>query len=216
MIRESVTQGTAQQKCLDNNGIIASFHSDDEYNEAQKLCQSNYYNDGMPAGCWTGLRDYKNENIWYNNDGTVRDYLLNNDGSPKTGERPWADGEPNNAGGEDCVQIRGPKDWLLNDVSCSQEYMPICRSLEIKSKGDIKSGKLFTMSCENNKIIKIISATYGRNCINANVTNNVIDDLKAECGGKQSCTYHVDHNLIGHPGCSEIYDYEYECKDGML
>ena len=86
----------------------------------------------MPNACWTGLKDDTTENRWYNVDGSPRDYLLNSNGSPKTGERPWYNGQPNDWGsGQDCVHIWETSGWYLNDCPCNGGYMPICRRIGI-------------------------------------------------------------------------------------
>ena len=79
------------------------------------------------------------------------------------------------------------------------------------------SGKSFTMQCDTDKYIDVLEGTYGLNCLNADAKNNKIQHLKDSCNGKQSCTYKVDHGVIGDPavGCQKEYDYKYECTDGM-
>ena len=130
IITQNINQQTALTRCNEQNGIIASFHNYNEYKQAAYLCKY-YYNtvNNMPNGCWTGIKDDIIENKFYNQDGSSLDYLLNSDGTPKTGQYPWKSGQPNNWGtnGQDCVQIDGSYNYELGDSSCSTTLMAICR-----------------------------------------------------------------------------------------
>jgi hypothetical protein len=63
------------------------------------------------------------------------------------------------------------------------------------------------------KTIKVSSATYGENC--GAGKGNVTDDIAKQCDGKKTCSYNVDHKVIGDPtfGCAKTYSVEYQCGD---
>ncbi|XP_044541316.1 CD209 antigen-like protein C [Gracilinanus agilis] len=60
---------------------------------------------------WVGLSDKKNEGSWHWVDGTA------------LGQSFWNEGEPNNAGDEDCCELI-PNGW--NDAPCNKENYWIC------------------------------------------------------------------------------------------
>jgi len=59
--------------------------------------------------------------------------------------------------------------------------------------------------------IKVIAATYGRNCgaHNGNVTRHLAEN----CDGRAMCEYVVDFKVLGDPapGCSKDYVAEWQC-----
>ncbi len=61
--------------------------------------------------------------------------------------------------------------------------------------------------------IKVVSATYGKNC-GAKV-GNVTAHLVQSCNGLSSCSYSVNHTIIGDPavGCRKTYEAIYRCKN---
>jgi len=65
---------------------------------------------------WFGLTDAAVEGIWIWDDGS--DLLYSN----------WHSGEPNDAGGEDCVQFNRWSDLTWNDEPCSASFRYICES----------------------------------------------------------------------------------------
>lgn len=62
--------------------------------------------------------------------------------------------------------------------------------------------------------IRVSSATYGLNCGVA--SGNVTDHIAAQCNGRQSCNYTIDHKIIGDPakGCAKDYRVTYSCSGG--
>jgi len=80
------------------------------------------------------------------------------------------------------------------------------------------SGKSFTMSCGEGQAVQVIQAYYGKNCNGINVgqswsVNYQQQNLASACDGYQTCTYNIDHDLIGDSayGCRKEYNYEYTC-----
>jgi len=63
--------------------------------------------------------------------------------------------------------------------------------------------------------IRVLGATYGGNC--GAPQNNVTGHIAAQCDGQASCTYVVDHTVIGDPvvGCSKDYVVVWDCGDGQ-
>jgi hypothetical protein len=59
--------------------------------------------------------------------------------------------------------------------------------------------------------IKVIAATYGRNCGAA--YGNVTNHLAAVCDGKMPCEYIIDVRALGDPagGCAKDYSAEWQC-----
>ena len=59
--------------------------------------------------------------------------------------------------------------------------------------------------------IQIVTATYGGNC--KAPQGNATAHLQQSCGGKQSCSYRVDHTVLGDPvfACDKDYVAEWRC-----
>lgn len=59
--------------------------------------------------------------------------------------------------------------------------------------------------------IKVIAATYGRNC--GAPYGNVTDHLAEFCDGKRTCEYIIDVRVLGDPatGCAKDYSAEWQC-----
>ena len=86
-----------------------------------------------------------------------------------------------------------------------------CRKTYTYKVSSEASGKTFNIDCGSLKI-DISSATHGGNC--GTPTNNVKGYLVAACESRSSCSYKVDHNIIGDPayGCRKTFVYAYSCK----
>ncbi len=106
---ESRTWEGAQAACVEKGGNLASIHS---------LQQRDSLRDGAfqirPTGWWIGLTDAAEEGVFTWVDGTAVDF----DG--------WADGEPNDSNGEDCVEMTFFAAGAFNDNSCDRQQYYIC------------------------------------------------------------------------------------------
>ena len=72
---------------------------------------ANLYN---PSRYWIGLNDLENEGTFVWPDGSTPTYTN------------WRNGEPNNAGNEDCTEVYGDGGW--NDLPCTRIYPYICEN----------------------------------------------------------------------------------------
>ena len=61
--------------------------------------------------------------------------------------------------------------------------------------------------------IRVIEATYGRNCRGG---SNVINDIAQACQGRDYCQYYIDVRRLGDPapGCAKEYQARFVCRDG--
>ena len=101
----------ARAVCLGFGGDLVSIKNEEEI----KFLSSEY------DFLWIGLNDRSKEGQYVWSDGSpFNSSVFNN----------WNDGEPNNQGNEDCVEIKSGK-W--NDESCSLGRFYICE----KSKGEL-------------------------------------------------------------------------------
>lgn len=102
--------GTAQAACRDWGGHLATVDSTGE----------NDFIFGVAAGsdAWIGHQDVQFEGNWTTTTGEVA--VLDEN----TVFQAWGDGEPNDAGGEDCAQLRS--DGLWNDAPCDASFRPMC------------------------------------------------------------------------------------------
>uniref|UniRef100_A0A8C6SUV6 C-type lectin domain-containing protein n=1 Tax=Neogobius melanostomus TaxID=47308 RepID=A0A8C6SUV6_9GOBI len=98
----------AEKRCNKLGGNLASIHTDWENVFIRGLINGN---------AWLGGHDMDQDGVWMWTDGSPWDY------------RNWADGEPNNLGGnEDSLEIyaHGPADTFWNDNLSSREMSYIC------------------------------------------------------------------------------------------
>jgi len=107
----------ARRECLGYGGDLVSIASQSEmnfvYNKSSKVWIPHY---------WIGLNDQRNESQFVWSDGTPYNASVYSNWYPK---------EPNNQGGEDCVEMYGTS-W--NDLNCKTEYGYICE----RPKGNLK------------------------------------------------------------------------------
>ncbi|MEZ4448920.1 MAG: CotH kinase family protein [Nannocystaceae bacterium] len=100
----------AEADCKAQGGQLVSIHSqatqDWVKNEAFAIWGSDW---------WIGLNDRMNEGSFVWADGTPVDFTA------------WNEGEPNNAGNEDCVNIPAWTGGLWNDLPCDQSRPYVCR-----------------------------------------------------------------------------------------
>ncbi|XP_056678000.1 CD209 antigen-like protein B isoform X3 [Monodelphis domestica] len=94
----------SQNTCEADGSNLVIISSSEEQNYLKKNAASNHQ-------LWVGLSDKKKEGYWHWVDGTA------------LGQSFWNEGEPNNAGDEDCCELI-PNGW--NDASCSKENYWIC------------------------------------------------------------------------------------------
>jgi len=94
------------------------------------------------------------------------------------------------------------------------EYQYQCVSdVQQGSVSSEASGQSLSIDCTGSKI-RVLEASYGKNCIAA-LYNNQLGNLEDACNGRETCDYTVDHHVIGDPsvGCAKTYDYQYQCDD---
>uniref|UniRef100_A0A5F8GUM2 CD209 molecule n=1 Tax=Monodelphis domestica TaxID=13616 RepID=A0A5F8GUM2_MONDO len=94
----------SQNTCEADGSNLGIISSSEEQNYLKKNAASNHQ-------LWVGLSDKKKEGYWHWVDGTA------------LGQSFWNEGEPNNAGDEDCCELI-PNGW--NDAPCSKENYWIC------------------------------------------------------------------------------------------
>jgi len=112
-----------------NNGKLATWSSDDEWNRIVALHKDS----GSHLGTWVGLHDRGTEGHWAFVE-THNSYCADSGGSnhwwygPNCNKLPqWAPNEPNNAGnGEDCAEISTGMGNKLNDLDCDRRYWFVC------------------------------------------------------------------------------------------
>ncbi|XP_033126387.1 macrophage mannose receptor 1-like, partial [Anneissia japonica] len=113
--RDRLTWLDARQACLSMGGDLASFHSAAEeayiLSRFTPIDQENAY----WLGYWIGLNDQVIEGGFEWSDNTPVDYTN------------WGDGEPNDSGSEECVEMfyDGQRGW--NDIDCSTPRNWVCK-----------------------------------------------------------------------------------------
>jgi hypothetical protein len=110
---QKLNYGEAQTYCEDNFGSsLATITSATEQANATIACF-----DQANEGCWFGLNDQAGEGTFTFVDGTpfTADSYTN-----------WYEGEPNNSGNEDCVEVSFGFDGKWNDVRCGAALYPLC------------------------------------------------------------------------------------------
>lgn len=100
----------ADADCQDQGGALLSIHSqaiqDWAVQQAFQIAASDW---------WIGLNDIQSEGTFVWTDGTPLDFTA------------WNEGEPNNAGNEDCVNLAYWAGGLWNDLGCDAARPYICR-----------------------------------------------------------------------------------------
>ncbi|XP_039459923.1 L-rhamnose-binding lectin SML-like [Oreochromis aureus] len=99
----------AESSCETLGGHLASFHSTAEYTFIRRLI---YTAAGSYKEAWVGGR--KNETVWMWSDGSKFDF-------PN-----WARGQPDNAGGNNCIQINFQGGDYVNDAGCQWNSSSVC------------------------------------------------------------------------------------------
>ncbi|XP_006820030.1 macrophage mannose receptor 1-like, partial [Saccoglossus kowalevskii] len=106
-----ITSPRATLKCLEGGAEPVLIHN--EY--IQYLLHWYVTNNGFQTeSFWIGLSDAENEgnHIWYDNSALVY--------------QNWAEGQPDNAGNDDCVKLDWEWDFAWSDARCSETYNYIC------------------------------------------------------------------------------------------
>lgn len=99
----------AQAACRDWGGHLATLSSDEE----------NDFVFAISGGSgWIGHMDTQFEGTWLATTGEVA--VIDED----TVYQAWGDGEPNDAGGEDCASMRDDSRW--NDAPCDATSRALC------------------------------------------------------------------------------------------
>ena len=124
LFQEKKTWDDAETACKISDAHLVKIESKQE-NEFL-LDRFLQLNDEMNKEAWIGLRDKEEEHTFVWIDGTT----LKQRGSFTN----WANGQPNNEDGQDCVEIANGVFWsggppqigVWNDFQCKQEMMHIC------------------------------------------------------------------------------------------
>jgi len=103
------TYENAQAQCAAGGARLAHAASEAEDNILRNMITGN--------GIWLGMTDKVKEGKWILSDGTEMGYTN------------WNDGEPNNAGGEHCVEMKDNGKW--NDIPCTDRSYPFACYKEI-------------------------------------------------------------------------------------
>lgn len=94
------------------------------------------------------------------------------------------------------------------------EVSYVCRAGRWRKTIDPEaSGKTARLGC-NKSNLSIREATYGANCgVSA---GNVTRHVAGVCSGNRSCSYKIDHKVIGDPakGCAKDFVIRYQCGSG--
>uniref|UniRef100_I3KC15 C-type lectin domain-containing protein n=1 Tax=Oreochromis niloticus TaxID=8128 RepID=I3KC15_ORENI len=99
----------AESSCETLGGHLASFHSTAEYTFIRGLI---YTAAGSYKEAWVGGRKNVSETVWMWSDGSQFNFIN------------WASGEPNNSGGNNCIQINYGDN--VNDVECKWNSSFVC------------------------------------------------------------------------------------------
>ncbi|XP_042347054.1 galactose-specific lectin nattectin-like [Plectropomus leopardus] len=105
------TWGEAEHFCTTIGGNLPSIHSDFEY---QVLRAGILRASGAHTNIWVGGYDATHEGIWLWSDGTKFDF------------NGWGKGEPNNSGGEHCMEMNFNGQDIINDMRCDRKKAFVC------------------------------------------------------------------------------------------
>jgi hypothetical protein len=108
------------------------------------------------------------------------------------------------------VHVSGREGSWESEACDSDDKVALCEWPADEVPGN--NGDAPTMST-----MTIVQATYGGNCDGYGVQpGNENEHLQDECNGEASCSYHIDHRVIGDPagGCPKDYRVVYDCGCG--
>ena len=120
-----LTAPAAQAWCESQGTNLATVKDDAARDATKLLCQQNK---NSQYGCWIGGYTPDVGVTWLWRDGSpLGTYGFDANGDPTRSVNPWANGEPNSGGREDCIHIASHLGWGWNDASCTGHRMnPIC------------------------------------------------------------------------------------------
>merc|ERR1711874_63042 len=98
--RDTMNWYSAQEFCWENGGYLAEFFSSEEEARVDDILATD-------LDYWIGLTDSASEGVWKWQESRVEAEYVN-----------WDQGEPNNNGGEDCVEKGSRYSELWNDRPC--------------------------------------------------------------------------------------------------
>jgi hypothetical protein len=110
---EALTWSQAQAKCVARGLNLVSISG---FNVAMDL--KGLASEAQISVFWTGATDSQVEGTWRWPDGSSVAYT-----------RLWAEGEPNNANNEDCMEVQASNS-KANDISCDARKSFICGGKE--------------------------------------------------------------------------------------
>ncbi|KAM6981885.1 galactose-specific lectin nattectin-like [Tautogolabrus adspersus] len=101
----------AERHCTSLGGNLASIQTSGEYNFLRDLIHkaTNTHKE-----TWVGGYDAPKNNVWLWSDGSQFDF------------KGWAQGEPNDVGGEGCMEMNFKGGDYVNDIKCNQKQSFVC------------------------------------------------------------------------------------------
>ncbi|ELU01345.1 hypothetical protein CAPTEDRAFT_139885 [Capitella teleta] len=109
---DKLTWEEARENCKDVDADLASITGTNDQSYITALVKSMTGS----SSYWTGGNDLDQESGWKWSDGSPFAYFY------------WADGEPNDAGGEEwCIEVETGKDAKWNDHHCTEPRASICK-----------------------------------------------------------------------------------------
>ncbi|XP_053174060.1 galactose-specific lectin nattectin-like [Scomber japonicus] len=101
----------AERICSSLSGNLVSIHTKDEYKFLREMI---YRATNSHKTTWVGGYDAVKEGVWFWSDGSKFDFT------------DWGKGEPNNRGGEGCMEINLRGEDYVNDGKCQLKRSFIC------------------------------------------------------------------------------------------
>jgi hypothetical protein len=120
VVQEALNWSDAQDACADLGGELARIEDSVENDEVAAYAES-IYSAAATLEYWVGLNDLSTEGSYAWPDGGPVSFT------------DWAPGEPNDVGGEDCVQVEFSRGW--NDMPCSHESTGYACQMTIDIEG---------------------------------------------------------------------------------
>eukprot|EP01083_Nonionella_stella_P007475 21613_1 len=180
----------AKQYCESQGSGLASIHSIADKDETKSLCVNKIAESGG-RGCWIGLSDEINEDVWIWSDGSPSDYGFNPDGTATTSVIPWAGNQPNGLRGENCAHINLAMAYDWNSQPCHDPNYPMCGSApekdcvlntnEICSEIELNTDRI---DSANDRIDTIDGALNTRIDTLSSTLNGRIDSVESTLNGR--------------------------------